>query len=48
MKNANMCLTKLNYLATQLIPITFTFCDMLDGYLPRSLGNSENGLMDTT
>lgn len=48
MKNANMCLTKLNHLATQFIAITFTFCDMLDGYLPRSLGSSETGLMDTT
>lgn len=49
MKNANMCLTKLNHLATQFIAITFTFCDVLDGYLlPRSLGSSETGLMDTT
>lgn len=48
MKNANKCLAKLNHLATQFIAITFTFCDMLDGYLPRSLGSSETGLIDTT
>lgn len=32
---------------TIFIPITFTVCDILDRYLPRSLSNSETGLVDT-